>query len=65
MITGDLLKDFVTYLLEKYAASSANSMLAALNQYLQFIGAYIFRVKRIKVQQAAFRDEEKELTEFE
>ena len=49
------------WLLEHYAISSANSMLAALNQFLKFKGYDYMTVKRIKTQRSLFRQEEKEL----
>ena len=45
-----------------YAVSSANSMLAALNQYLDFAGLAALKVRRYKVQKNLFLTEEKELT---
>lgn len=53
------------WLLEHYAISSANSMLAALNQFLKFKGYASLTVKRIKTQRSLFRQEEKELTKGE
>ena len=53
------------WLLEHYAISSANSMLAALNQFLKFKGYDSLTVKRIKTQRSLFRQEEKELTKGE
>lgn len=53
------------WLLEHYAVSSANSMLAALNQFLKFMGCESLRVKRIKIQRSLFLQEEKELTSGE
>ena len=53
------------WLLEHYAISSANSMLAALNQFLKFKGYDSMTVKRIKTQRSLFRQEEKELTKGE
>lgn len=45
-----------------YAVSSANSMLTALNQYLDFAGLAALKVRRYKVQKNLFLTEEKELT---
>lgn len=50
------------WLLESYAVNSVNSMLAALNQFLDFLGIGFFRVKRVKVQKTLFLREDKELT---
>lgn len=52
--------------LEKdYAIRSANSMLAALNAYLRFMGWYDLCVKQFKIQKDAYCSEEKELTKAE
>lgn len=47
------------WLLAHYAISSANSMLAALNQFLKFKGYDFLTVKRIKTQRNLFRQEER------
>ena len=46
----------------RYATSSVNSMLAALNQFLEFCGYGQMKVRRVKTQKNLFRQEEKELT---
>ena len=53
------------WLLERYAISSANSMLAALNQFLKFKGYDFLTVKRIKRPRSLFRQGERELTKGE
>lgn len=50
------------WLIKSYTVNSTNSMLAALNQFLDFLGMGILKVKRIKVQKNLFLQEEKELT---
>lgn len=50
---------------EKYAVRSANSMLAALNAFLRFVGWQDLCVKQFKVQRAAYCSKEKELTKGE
>lgn len=59
------LLDYKGWLLERYAVSSVNSMLAALNQFLDFLGYGFLRVKRIKFQKNLFFKEGKELTKEE
>ncbi len=59
------LLDYKEWLLRRYAVSSANSMLAALNQFLEFLELDFLKVKRIKVQKSLFLQEEKELTREE
>lgn len=49
----------------KYAVASANSMLAALNNYFRFCGWLDLCVKQFKVQKKAFCPAEKELTKEE
>ena len=53
------------WLKESYMINSANSLLAALNQFLEFLGMGIRKVKRFKVQKNLFLNEEEELTEAE
>ena len=53
------------WLMESYSASSANSMLAALNQYLVFIGMEGLRVKRIRMQRTDIHIREKLLEKEE
>ena len=56
---------FKTYLSEKYKISSANSMLAAVNNFLDFIGLASYKVKQFKIQRMLFCQKEKELTREE
>lgn len=44
------LIEYKEWLLSQYKVSSANSMLAALNQFLEYQGCGHMKVKRIKVQ---------------
>lgn len=60
-INKELVVDFKSFLGERYATSSANSMLAAVNNFLKFIGCAELRVKPFKIQRALFIPEEKEL----
>lgn len=53
------------WLMERYAVSSANSMIAALNQFLIFLGAGSLRLKRICVQKQMFLKDEKEMSKSE
>ncbi len=50
---------------KEYAVASANSMLAALNAFLQFVGWNDLCVKQFKVQKKVYCPEEKELTKAE
>lgn len=52
-------------LLEEYAVTSANSMLAAVNCFLRFIGLRSLCVKQYKLQREAYRSPEKELSREE
>lgn len=53
------------WLLEHYAVASVNSMLAALNQFMIFLGAGGLRLRRIRVQKQMFSVQEKEMTKEE
>lgn len=60
-LNKELVIAFKSFLGERYAPSSANSMLAAANSFLRFIGCADFRVKPFKIQRVLFVPEEKEL----
>lgn len=64
-ITKKKLLEYKEWLLQKYKVNSVNSMIAALNQFLEFLEAGYLKVKRIKVQKSLFLQEEKELTKKE
>ena len=49
------------FLGEKYKTASANSMIAALNTFFQFMGWDSCRIKQFKLQKCVFCSEEKEL----
>ena len=48
------LLQYKEWLVQKYAVNSVNSMLAALNQFLEFLNVGNLKVKRIKVQKQPF-----------
>ena len=62
MVDKARLLSYKEWLIERYAVSSVNSMLAALNQFLEFCGYGQMKVRRVKTQKNLFRQEEKELT---
>lgn len=60
-----MMLDYKALLGEQYALTSANSMIAAVNAFLRFMGWMDFCIKQFKVQKKAFCSEEKELTKEE
>ncbi len=64
-ITKTETLEYKEMLVKKYAVASVNSMLAALNCFLGFIGLESCRIKALKVQRNTFLSEEKELTKDE
>ena len=64
-ITKELLIGYKQWLMEHYSINSANSMIAALNQYLVFIELGRLRLKQIRVQRMDLRCLEKQLTKEE
>lgn len=64
-INKKVLLQYKDWLVQKYAVNSVNSMLAALNQFLEFLDVGNLKVKRIKVQKQPFLQDQKELTEKE
>ena len=64
-ISKSTVLSYKNKLLESYAISSANSMIAAINCFFRFCGWYELCVKQFKVQRNAFCSEERELTREE
>lgn len=64
-VTKRRLVEYKEWLQDVYALSSANSMLAALNQFLDFLGASRLKVRRIKIQNPPFSQGENMLSEKE
>ncbi len=61
----DLIVEYKRRLGESYAVSSANSMLAAVNSFLRFLGLHELCVKQFRMQRDAFCPPERELTRAE
>lgn len=57
--------EYKAWLVQVYAPISMNSMLAALKQFLEFVGAVHLKVKRTKIQKQLFVNREKEMTRQE
>ena len=64
-INKKVLLQYKDWLVQNYAVNSVNSMLAALNQFLEFLDVGNLKVKRIKVQKQPFLQDQKEVTEKE
>ena len=64
-ITKTVVMEFKASLVESYEVTSANSMIAAVNAFLRFMGWVDCCIKQFKVQKKAFCSEEKELTKAE
>ncbi len=60
-----LVLEYKAFLGQTYAIRSANSMLAALNSFLRYMGWHNLCVKQFKVQKDVYCSEEKELTKRE
>ncbi len=60
-----LILNYKGILEQKYAVRSTNSMLAALNAFLRFVGWHDLCVKQFRVQKEAYCSEEKELSKAE
>lgn len=61
-------QDVICYkasLIKSYAPASVNSMLAALNSYLDFAGLADMKVKQLRVPRETYRSEDRELTREE
>lgn len=64
-ITKEVTIHYKQYLMERYAPSSVNSMLAAINCFFKQMGWYDCIVKAVRIQRQAFRPRERELTKEE
>ena len=64
-LTKAALIGWKTQLVASHAPASVNSMLVAVNGFLQFCGWPELRVKLLKIQKSVFVDEEKELSRAE
>lgn len=64
-VSKSVVIEFKTSLVENYEVTSANSMIAAVNAFLRFMGWLDCCIKQFKVQKKAFCSEEKELTKSE
>ncbi len=64
-ISKAIVMEFKASLVEDYEVTSANSMIAAVNAFLRFLGWVDCCIKQFKVQKKAFCSEEKELTKAE
>lgn len=62
IVSKQVILEYKEWLIRYYAVNSVNSMLAALNQFLEFLGFGFLKVKRIRIQRSFFLQEEKELT---
>lgn len=64
-ISKTVVMEFKASLVVNYEVTSANSMIAAVNAFLRFMGWVDCCIKQFKVQKKAFCSEEKELTKAE
>ena len=64
-ISKSVVMEFKASLAKNYEVTSANSMIAAVNAFLRFMGWVDCCIKQFKVQKKAFSSEEKELTKAE
>ena len=64
-IEKETLVEYKQWLSENYAVTSANSMIASLNQFLICFDAGRLKVRQFKVQKSCFRTEEKEMSKKE
>ena len=64
-INKAVVMEFKASLVKNYEVASANSMIAAVNAFLRFMGWVDCCIKQFKVQKKAFCSEEKELTKAE
>jgi len=59
----EVIREYKNYLKDRYKITSANSMLAAINSFLVFLGRAEWKVKLFKIQRAQYSRPELEMTE--
>lgn len=64
-LSKELVIQYKQILVEKYAPTSVNSMIASVNRFLKVSGRYDCTVKSLRIQRQIFRAKEKELTKAE
>lgn len=64
-ICKGLMIKFKEHLITKYTVASANSMIAAINSFLRYLGWLDCCIKQFKVQRKVYCSDEKELTKEE
>ncbi len=64
-ISKTILIEWKTQLIEKYAPSSVNSILAAVNSFFRFMDWRELMIKPMKIQKLLFLEDDKELTRAE
>ena len=64
-VSKQLVIEYKQQLIAQYKPASANSMLAAVNRFLDFCGLTTMKVRTIKVQRNLFASPERELTRHE
>jgi site-specific recombinase XerD len=64
-LTKETLRAYKEELCRSYAATSVNSMLAAANGFLSFLGLGALRLKRLRIQKKAFCAPDEELSRAE
>ena len=62
LLDKGLLVGFKKAMIKKYSPSSVNTIIAAVNSFLDFMGQSGMRLKPLKIQRRAFLPEERELT---
>lgn len=65
IVSKEKMVSYKEELLKRYAVSSVNSMLAAVNSFLKSRGWYECTVKSVRIQRESFRSREKELSRKE
>lgn len=65
IVTKEIVIHYKQHLAERYAKTSANSMLAALNYFFSVVGWLDCKVRAFKIQRETFRAKERNLTKNE
>ena len=64
-LTKESILEYKTYISQKYAVASVNSMLSSLNSFFDFLKLHELKVKTVKIQRKIFANESRELSKQE
>lgn len=65
ILTKQRALEYKAHILQRYKATSANSMIVSLNRFFAFVGAGDIKIKMLRIQKSNFIESKKEMTKAE